>query len=115
MFTIAYNMCKNEYKRHEVRKNTKHDMAEGVEAKDHNDLGDKEVDKTNFRMRLKTELENLKPKHSEVFKLRHEQGLSLKEIADILNINEGTVKSRLHYTTKYLAAQLAEFKTIISG
>jgi len=114
VFTIAYNMCKNEYKRHEVRKNTKYEISEGIEAQDENDLGDTQVDKMNFKMRLKIELDKLKTKHSEVFTLRHDQGLSLKEIAEILNINEGTVKSRLHYTTKYLAEQLAEFKTIIS-
>jgi DNA-directed RNA polymerase specialized sigma24 family protein len=42
--------------------------------------------------------------------LRHLQGFSLKEIADVLEINEGTVKSRLFYATKQLAEKLKEFK-----
>ena len=107
-------MCKNEYKRHEVRKHANHEISDHYEGKDANDLGDKQLDRLNFKARLKEELEQLKEKHREVFTLRHEQGLSMKEIADILGINEGTVKSRLHYTTKYLAEKLVEFKTIIS-
>ena len=114
VFTIAYNMCKNEYKRHEVRKHTKHDLADGMEGKDMADLSDRIVDRNNFSARLKEELDKLKEKHRVVFQLRHDEGLSMKEIATILEINEGTVKSRLHYTTKYLADQLAEFKTILS-
>jgi RNA polymerase sigma-70 factor (ECF subfamily) len=39
-------------------------------------------------------------------------GLSIKEIAEVLEINEGTVKSRLFYATKYLADKLKEFNTV---
>jgi hypothetical protein len=34
----------------------------------------------------------------------------LKEIAEILQINEGTVKSRLFYATKFLANQLSVYQ-----
>jgi RNA polymerase sigma-70 factor (ECF subfamily) len=45
-----------------------------------------------------------------VFTLRHLDGLALKEIAEILEINEGTVKSRLFYATKFLANQLSVYQ-----
>jgi RNA polymerase sigma-70 factor (ECF subfamily) len=54
----------------------------------------------------------LKSEHQEVFALRHMDGLSIKEIAEVLDINEGTVKSRLFYATKQLADKLKEFNTV---
>jgi len=51
-------------------------------------------------------------KHKSVFALRHFEGLSMKEIAETLQINEGTVKSRLFYATKTLANELKEFNPI---
>ena len=114
LFSVANNMCKNEYKKQEVRKNTGYDVPEGVEAKDETILPDKAVDKSNFAAQLKVELGKLNEKHREVFMLRHFEGLSLKEIAETLEINAGTVKSRLHHATKALAEKLAVFrKTMI--
>jgi DNA-directed RNA polymerase specialized sigma24 family protein len=39
-------------------------------------------------------------------------GLSIKEISEVLETNEGTIKSRLFYATKYLAASLSEFNPL---
>jgi DNA-directed RNA polymerase specialized sigma24 family protein len=39
-------------------------------------------------------------------------GLSIKEIADVLEISDGTVKSRLFYATKYLAQGLDQYNPI---
>lgn len=114
LFTIASNMCKNEYKRVEIRKNTRNDLPEGFEAESHDELADKTVDKNSFGESLKYELNKLKDKHKEVFMLRHFEGLSIKEIANVLEINEGTVKSRLHNVTKDLAAKLAMYRKLIA-
>ncbi len=110
LFSVANNMCKNEYKRQEVRKNTAYDVPEGFEAKDGAMLADKVVDKGSFKVELGSELKKLNEKHREVFMLRHFEGLSLKEIADALEINTGTVKSRLHHATKVLANRLVVFR-----
>jgi RNA polymerase sigma-70 factor (ECF subfamily) len=114
LFSVANNMCKNEYKKQEVRKNTGYDIPEGVEAEDGGALPDAEVDRVNFGAELKIELNKLNDKHREVFMLRHFDGLSLNEIAETLEINAGTVKSRLHHATKTLAENLAVYrKTMI--
>ena len=44
----------------------------------------------------------LTPEHRAVFVLHHHAGHPLAEIADIVGIPVGTVKSRLHYATKTL-------------
>jgi RNA polymerase sigma-70 factor (ECF subfamily) len=114
LFSVANNMCKNEYKKQEVRKNTGYDIPEGVEAKDETRLPDANVDASNFNEELKIELNKLNDKHRDVFMLRHFEGLSLNEIAETLEINAGTVKSRLHHATRTLAEKLAVFrKTMI--
>jgi RNA polymerase sigma-70 factor (ECF subfamily) len=53
-------------------------------------------------------------KHREVFALRHLEGLSMKEIAEVMEINEGTVKSRLFYATKFLAEKLKVYNPVLN-
>ena len=65
-----------------------------------------------FSDRLQAQLEEMDEKHKSVFVLRHFDGFSMKEIAETLEINEGTVKSRLFYATKALASALKEFNPI---
>ena len=114
LFSVANNMCKNEYKKQEIRKPTAYEIPEGVDAKDKKQLQDVGVDALNFNEQLKIELNKLNEKHREVFMLRHFEGLSLNEIGETLGINTGTVKSRLHFATKTLASKLEVFrKTMI--
>jgi RNA polymerase sigma-70 factor (ECF subfamily) len=114
LFTVASNMCKNEYKRVEIRKSTRNDLPEGYEGVAKDELADNVLDKKTFAQNLNLELNKLKDKHKEVFMLRHFEGLSLKEIAVVLDINEGTVKSRLHNVTKTLASKLEVYRKIIA-
>jgi len=113
LFSVANNMCKNEYKKQEVRKNTSYDVPEYYDGTDTNDSADVEVDKKSFNQVLKSELDKLGDKHKEVFMLRHFEGMSLDEIAETLEINTGTVKSRLHHATKTLADKLEIFRKSI--
>ena len=114
LFSVANNMCKNEYKKQEIRKPTGYDLPEGMDAKDQGVLQDVGVDRNSFNEQLKIELNKLGEKHKEVFMLRHFEGLSLKEIGETLAINTGTVKSRLHLATKTLASKLEVYrKTMI--
>jgi RNA polymerase sigma-70 factor (ECF subfamily) len=110
LFSVASNMCKNEYKKQEVRKNTSYDVPEHYQGTDGADSADKEVDKGSFNEVLKRELDKLGDKHKEVFMMRHFDGLALEEIAEALDINTGTVKSRLHHATKTVAEKLEIFR-----
>lgn len=55
---------------------------------------------------LNKALNQLSEEHKAVFVLKHQQYMSIKEIAEILKIPEGTVKSRLYTATKKLARTL---------
>ncbi|WP_027420008.1 RNA polymerase sigma factor [Crocinitomix catalasitica] len=113
LFSVANNMCKNEYKKQEIRKPTGYDMPEGFQSVDNEELQDRQVDKDSFNEELKGALANLGEKHSAVFMLRHFEGLSINEIGEVLEINAGTVKSRLHHATKFLADKLAVYRKTI--
>ena len=49
----------------------------------------------------------LSPEHGEIIDLTYYHGKSIKEIADIIGINEATVKSRTFYARKRLAQLVA--------
>lgn len=114
LFSVANNMCKNEYKKQAVRHEGSQEMPEGFDFKSDGVGADKQVDENNFAEALKAELNNLNEKHRVVFEMRHYEGLSLNEIAEILEINTGTVKSRLHHATKHLATKLYVYRKTIA-
>ncbi len=114
LFSVANNMCKNEYKKQEVRKNTSSGLDNHYSLKDDNSDVFRQVQDVEFKERFEVEINSLKEKHKNVFHLKYIAGLSIKEIAEIVNASEGTVKSRLFYATKYLAEKLKEFNPTIN-
>ncbi len=114
MYSVANNMVKNEYKKQEVRKNTSNGLDSSYAVNDVNTNVLHEVQDVQFRSEFETSLAALDDKHSEAFKLRHIDGLSIKEIAEVLELSDGTVKSRLFYATKYLAESLKDFDPILN-
>jgi RNA polymerase sigma-70 factor (ECF subfamily) len=114
LYSVANNMCKNEYKRQEVRKNTSNGLDSSYAVSDSNANVLHEVQDMQFRDAFEESMEALDHKHSEVFKLRHIDCLSIKEIAEVLEISDGTVKSRLFYASKYLAKSLKDFNPVMN-
>jgi RNA polymerase sigma-70 factor (ECF subfamily) len=57
-------------------------------------------------------IESLPLPHRVVVVLFYLEGFSLKEIADVLEIPEGTVKSRLHYARESLKELLTEKRAV---
>ena len=49
---------------------------------------------------------DLSPEHRAVVLLHHHIGWSVQEVADIVGVPPGTVKSRLHYATRLLRASI---------
>lgn len=112
VYSVANNMCKNEYKKQEVRKGMSNGLDNHYTLYDKNSNVMNEVQDKFFQDAFQKSLYDLDDKHKEAFSLRHLEGLSIKEIAEVLDINEGTVKSRLFYATKYLAESLKEFNPV---
>lgn len=109
LYSVANNMCKNEYRKQEVRKGTNNSMDEGMTIKDQNIDQSKKTDYSIFSEQLQTELDQLDENQKTTFIMRYMDDMSIKEIADSLNCSEGTVKSRLFYTLKKLSDKLQHF------
>lgn len=68
------------------------------------DVHDREL-----REKLVSAINDLTPEHKAVIILRTVEGLSYKDIGEILGCSEGTVMSRLHYARKKLQQKLSAF------
>jgi RNA polymerase sigma-70 factor (ECF subfamily) len=112
IFTVAYNMCKNEYRRQQVREVISNDvdlemLSQESEREDHD--AERKVDQDMFHKALLAELDKFDDGHKSAFLLRYQQNFSIKEIGEVLGCSQGTVKSRLFYTTQKLANRLKAF------
>jgi RNA polymerase sigma-70 factor, ECF subfamily len=107
-YSLAANMCKNEYKKIKIRDGLSITrISPGISAK--TNIYD-ELDLKSFISELYLYLEEMDNGHRSAFILRYGNDFSIKEIAEILECPEGTIKSRLYYTIKYLSERLNVYK-----
>lgn len=66
------------------------------------------------RQRLFTAMDKLSARQRAVFVLRHQEGLPLKEIAQVLHLKEGTVKAHLHRAVQFLRQEFTDEKEVTS-
>jgi RNA polymerase sigma-70 factor (ECF subfamily) len=98
IFSIANNMCKNEYRRQDIRKNT-------IACDNPDSFNNEELDIENHEPVIKLiykYLEDFDESQKSSFLLKYREGFSIDEISEILELPVGTVKSRLFYTRKKL-------------
>jgi RNA polymerase sigma factor (sigma-70 family) len=70
----------------------------------------REVDLTELQRRLNEAMQKLSDEHRAVVTMFHIQGMPHAEISKILNVSEGTVRSRLFYANRQLQNYLEEFR-----
>lgn len=107
LYSIAHNMCKNEYRKQEVRMKHAKSVTEGSIAP-----REKNLDLQKFRVAVANCIGRLDEEKRSLFVLRFQEQLSVPQISSILNIPEGTIKSRLFYLLKEMKNELQEFKTL---
>lgn len=108
IYTLACNMCKNEYRNHAIRGRILEENGAFIFYNEKSpDL--ENIDLSLFKKKLEKELEKMDYHHRQTFVLRYYEELSIKEISAILDCAEGTVKSRLFYILKKLGVKLAIF------
>ena len=111
VFSIAYNLLTDHYRHIGYQEQyTAYVQSSETEAKDEN--VSILLDKEQFDKALSEVLTALSEAEQLLFDLRFTQELSVAEIAVIIQIPEGTVKSRLHSLTKKLRLKLHQYESI---
>ena len=110
IYTVASNMCKNEYRRRDIRKIEQrlhdNDEHENIESES---TPDELLEQKSFTEALFQKLDQLDDIKQNTFLLRFQHQLSIKEISEVMACSPGTVKSRLFYTIRALADALQDY------
>ena len=106
IFTVAHNMCKNEYRHREVRKIISNDENPDQFLTDENSY-EETLKKEQLITQLFTEIEYMEEDQKAILLLKYKENFSLKEISEILELPLGTIKSRLYYARVELTKKLA--------
>ena len=111
LLTIGYNLIKNHYRHTEHQKQYElFSKQTGEEAADNNIIDKMENDA--FDQTLRQELEKLPSDSRLLFSFRFEEELTVPEIAALMGIPEGTVKSRLYMLTQTLKQKFNQYDYI---
>ena len=121
MYRLTHNQCIDF-----LRKNKKMTTVSLTQKDDSGDTHDLEIpdnrelpEDTALRREVNEEItesiDNLEPNHRQILLMREITGMSYDEIAKTLNINEGTVKSRLARARSSLAKILSNNGTFPKG
>lgn len=111
LFTIAFNICKNEF-RHNGYKTDYEQHILHTQDEDYADDAEQEIDAGIFDKALLSVLNTMPPEMRTLFSLRFEEELSVPQIAEIMSIPQGTVKSRIHSLTRALKEKLKQYDNI---
>lgn len=92
LFTIAYNLCKNEYRHQNAVRSCEEALSQRPEP-----CTDpvRDLERKEQKALIRQAVQHLPEGQREAFILRYEEDLPLSDVAAILAIPEGTVKSRL--------------------
>jgi RNA polymerase sigma-70 factor (ECF subfamily) len=117
LYRIAMNLAIDLVRKRKRQKQTS--FEDGIATKDedggiaehhHEDGPRRALERKQLYARIMDALEQLPEDQKQVVLLRELEGLSYKEIAEVMEIPEGTVMSRLFYARKKLQKLLAEDK-----
>ena len=111
LLTIGYNLVKNHYRLSEHQKQYEQFVVQtGEEVAESNIV--EHLDNKAFDQALKQHLEKMPPESRLLFSLRFEEELTVPQIAVVMSVPEGTVKSRLHILTQSLKQKFNYHDTV---
>lgn len=105
LLTIAYNLAKNHFRHSEHHRQYEQFIMQNQEEITESNIFQQLEDEA-FDQALKQELETMSQESRLLFSLRFEEELTIPQIALVMTLPEGTVKSRLHTLTQTLKQKL---------
>ncbi len=106
IYSVAHNMCKNEFRRVQLQNKNMTLLGNTFNEVETINVN---IDKLGFNLELNKLLEQISTVQRSTFILRYQEDLSIKEIANIMDCSDGTVKSRLFYVVKKISKKLRQF------
>lgn len=107
LFTIAYNICRNHYRSNAYEAQFLANLdAEPVT----NQQIEVELDQAALDEALAEVLEELPAPLHQIFSLHYQEELTIPQIAEIVGVPEGTIKSRLHKTMNIIRKKLKQYE-----
>ena len=107
LFTIAYNICRNHYRSNAYE-------AELLATLDAEPVADQQIevqlDQAALDEALTQVLAELPASLHQIFSLHYQEELTIPQIAEIVGVPEGTVKSRLHKTMNIIRKKLKKYE-----
>jgi RNA polymerase sigma-70 factor (ECF subfamily) len=107
VYTVTGNTCKNVLRNEQNRQRLMNEQFAPMQ--DSSTTIAHTVDYQLLKQQIRTLLENLSEKERNIYLLRFEQELSIKEIAETIGIPEGSVKSGIYYLVKKFSNHLKAF------
>ena len=107
LFTIAYNICRNHYRSNAYE-------AQLLATLDAEPISEQQIevqlDQATLDQALAQVLAELPAPLHQLFSLHYQEELSIPQVAEIVGIPEGTVKSRLHKTLNIIRKKLKKYE-----
>ena len=107
LFTIAYNICRNHYRSNAYETQ----LSATLDAEPISDEQiEVQLDAAALDDALAQVLSELPPPLHQLFSLHYQEELTIPQVAEIVGIPEGTVKSRLHKTMNIIRKKLKRYE-----
>ena len=107
LFTIAYNICRNHYRSNAYETQ----LSSTLDAEPISDEQiEVQLDAAALDDALAQVLSELPPPLHQLFSLHYQEELTIPQVAEIVGIPEGTVKSRLHKTMNIIRKKLKRYE-----
>ena len=107
LFTIAYNICRNHYRSNAYEAQLLATLdAEPIT----NEQIEVQLDAATLDKALAQVLSELPASLHQLFSLHYQEELTIPQVAEIVGIPEGTVKSRLHKTMNIIRKKLKKYE-----
>lgn len=111
LLTIGYNLVKNHFRHSGHQREYEQLLVQTEQEGEDNSIMEK-MEKDAFDQALRQLLEKMPPESRLLFSFRFEEELTVPEIANLMEIPEGTVKSRLHILTQTLKQKFNQYDHI---
>lgn len=107
LFTIAYNLCRNQYRSNAYE-------AQLLATLDAEPISEQQIevqlDAATLDEALAQVLAELPAPLHQLFSLHYQEELTIPQVAEIVGIPEGTIKSRLHKTMNIIRKKLKKYE-----